>query len=683
MDNIYAPLSEACAKALSDKTYDKRKLASQEVEKMVAEFNNAKNTKQIQKILKVLEREFVTSRDLNKKKGGLIALAGASIGLGKDTEVFINDLVHPILNCLSDADTKVRYSATESLYNVVKVARSSIIPIFPEIFSALSRLVTDPDQNVKNGSELLDRLLKDIVTESSQTFALDSFIPLLRERIYAKNSFARQFIISWISILNAVPEINMVVYLPEILDGLFQMLEDNMVEIHRMCGTLLAQFLRSIRNDPDSADMPAMTNILIGHAQTSNELIQFTAITWISEFVQLSGPRMMKFASGIFTAILPCLAYEDSRKQIRECAQLVNKDLLDLVSSKEDKLNNLKNLDLDSVMEVLRQYLGHSSVHTKVAVLKWIHHLFTEIHEEMSIHSVSLFPVLLGVLSDSSDDVVLQGLVVLAEIINSNSANDDFKQTQYRKFLLSLLNLFSEEKSFLENKGSLIIRQLCVLLNAELIYRTFAEIICEETTNIKFASTMVRTLNTILLTSSELFDLRNSLKDIRNKKSATLFECLYKCWAHCPVSTLSLCLLAQCYQHVSALVVIFGNLEVTVEFLMEIDKLVQLIESPIFASLRLTLISQDKKSQDAQYLAQALFGILMLLPQTDAFHLLKNRLQCVPMYWGHATQAEGTQSIEKQSSIDFDALLVHFQKVQQYHHQQRMIQRRRSIVLWE
>ncbi|XP_055700126.1 protein VAC14 homolog [Phlebotomus papatasi] len=684
MDNPYAPLSEACAKTLSDKTYDKRKLASQEVEKMVAEFNNAKSTKQIQKILKVLEREFVTSRDLNKKKGGLIALAGASIGLGKDTELFINELVNPILNCLSDADTKVRYAATESLYNVVKVARSSIVPLFPDIFSALSRLVTDPDQNVKNGSELLDRLLKDIVTESSQTFALDSFIPLLRERIYAKNSFARQFIISWISILNAVPEINMVVYLPEILDGLFQMLEDNMVEIHRMCGTLLAQFLRSIRNDPNSADMPAMTNILIGHAQTSNELIQFTAITWISEFVQLSGPRMMKFASGIFTAILPCLAYEgDSRKQIRECAQLVNRDLLELVSSKEDKLNNLKNLDLDSVMEVLRQYLGHSSVHTKVAVLKWIHHLFTEIHEEMSIHSVSLFPVLLGVLSDSSDDVVLQGLVVLAEIINSTSADDGYKQTQYRKFLVSLLNLFSEEKSFLENKGSLIIRQLCVLLNAELIYRTFAEIICEETTNIKFASTMVRTLNTILLTASELFDLRNSLKDIRNKKSATLFECLYKCWAHCPVSTLSLCLLAQCYQHVSALVVIFGNLEVTVEFLTEIDKLVQLIESPIFASLRLTLISQEKKCPDAHYLAQALFGILMLLPQTDAFLLLKNRLQCVPMYWGHNTEVDTSLSVENQSSIDFNALLEHFQKVQEFHHQQRMIQRRKSILLWE
>lgn len=97
---------------------------------------------------------------------------------------------------------------------------------------------------------------------------------MLRERIYANDSFSRQFIISWLSVLNAVPEINMIVYLPEILDGLFQMLQDHMVEIHRMCETLLSQFLKSIQNDPSVADMPKMSNILIGHAQSSNELIQ-------------------------------------------------------------------------------------------------------------------------------------------------------------------------------------------------------------------------------------------------------------------------------------------------------------------------------------------------------------------------------------------------------------------------
>lgn len=62
--------------------------------------------------------------------------------------------------------------------------------------------------------------------------------------------------------------------------------------------------------------MPLLSNILITHANSANELIQFTAIDWIREFVQLSGANMLKHAAGIFTAILPCLAYEgESRRR--------------------------------------------------------------------------------------------------------------------------------------------------------------------------------------------------------------------------------------------------------------------------------------------------------------------------------------------------------------------------------
>jgi vacuole morphology and inheritance protein 14 len=35
-----------------------------------------------------------------------------------------------------------------------------VLPHFTDIFNALSKLAADPDQNVKNGSELLDRLMK-------------------------------------------------------------------------------------------------------------------------------------------------------------------------------------------------------------------------------------------------------------------------------------------------------------------------------------------------------------------------------------------------------------------------------------------------------------------------------------------------------------------------------------------
>lgn len=186
--------------------------------------------------------------------------------------------------------------------------------------------------------------------------------------------------------MNAVPEINMTVYLPDILDGLFQMLDDNSVEIHTMCDTLLAEFLKSIKHEPQCVDMTEMCNILINHAQSTNVLIQFTAIDWIREFVQLSGPKMLSFASGIFTAILPCLAYEgESRKDIKKCAQAVDKNMLELVSSKNEKEKAFKYLDLDSVMKVLQQYLVQSSVDTKVAVLKWIHHLFTQAENEVGL----------------------------------------------------------------------------------------------------------------------------------------------------------------------------------------------------------------------------------------------------------------------------------------------------------
>ena len=44
----------------------------------------------------------------------------------------------------------------------------------------------------------------------------------------------------------------------------------------------------------------------------------------------------------------------------------------------------------------------------------------------------------------------------------------------------TLLELFSTDRKLLETRGSLIIRQLCLNLNTERIYRTFAEILEKE-----------------------------------------------------------------------------------------------------------------------------------------------------------------------------------------------------------
>lgn len=190
---------------------------------------------------------------------------------------------------------------------------------------------------------------------------------------------------------------------------------------------------------------------------------------------------------------------------------------------------------------------------------------------------------------------------------------------------------------------------------------------------------MIQALNVILLTSSELFVLRNKLKDLNSKESQSLFVCLYESWCHNPVATVSLCLLGQKYFHACELVRSFSNIEVTVEFLTEIDKLVQLIESPIFTYLRLELLEPEKN----KYLVRTLYGLLMILPQSDAFLTLHKRLAAIPptnSLINDKILIKNDNIKENNNDIDFTILLKHFEKVQDMHKEHKNRQRLNLLV---
>jgi vacuole morphology and inheritance protein 14 len=161
------------------------------------------------------------------------------------------------------------------------------------------QLAADPELSVKNGAELLDRLLKDIVAESAsyyvpqfpetekynashngivvphpeddgisavprRAFSLSRFIPLLSDRIYVVSPFTRSFLVSWISVLDSVPELELIAYLPHLLDGLLyefisiltpllsylpprKYLSDPTEDVRIAAENQLAEFLREIR----------------------------------------------------------------------------------------------------------------------------------------------------------------------------------------------------------------------------------------------------------------------------------------------------------------------------------------------------------------------------------------------------------------------------------------------------
>lgn len=167
--------------------------------------------------------------------------------------------------------------------------------------------------------------------------------------------------------------------------------------------------------------------------------------------------------------------------------------------------------------------------------------LHSKVPSQLAAHLGELFPALLKTLSDPSEEVVRLDLEVMARI----SLNDDY----FDRLMQSLIRLFSSDPQLLQNRGSLIIRQLSLFIHPEKIYRKLATIL-ESSDEPEFAGTMVQTLNLIMLTAVEFYDVRLHLKNIASDKdSRDLFVTLYRSWVHSPASLLSLCLLCQAYEH--------------------------------------------------------------------------------------------------------------------------------------
>lgn len=92
------------------------------------------------------------------------------------------------------------------------------------------------------------------------------------------------------------------------------------------------------------------------------------------------------------------------------------------------------------------------------------------------------------------------------------------------------------------------------------------------------------------------------------------------------------------------------------------------------ADLRLELLSGAQSAA----LRGALYGLLMLLPQSDAFHALRNRLQCAPAPSGGEGSPAGPAAA---APVDFAELLLEFQRVQREHRAFRLVDRSRAKLL--
>lgn len=84
--------------------------------------------------------------------------------------------------------------------------------------------------------------------EPRLAFSLAKFIPLLSERIYVISPFTRSHLVSWITILDSIPDLELVSYLPDFLDGLLKYLSDPNPDVKIATENVLSDFLREIKH---------------------------------------------------------------------------------------------------------------------------------------------------------------------------------------------------------------------------------------------------------------------------------------------------------------------------------------------------------------------------------------------------------------------------------------------------
>ncbi|KAI8320641.1 ARM repeat-containing protein, partial [Martensiomyces pterosporus] len=747
----HSVIPPAIAKALSDKLYDKQRSATLKIEKLVRDALDADDDQRINEIVAELTTDFATSERESSRIGGLVALAATAVALTHvNIRPFLPLMIPPMVSAMSDGESKVRYFACESLYNVAKVGQGHILRWFNDIFDGLARVTADSVRSVKDGADYLDRLVKDIVAEQAATcldwygappataenalqsgmgaaprlaFSLENFVPLLAERMHTYKPSTRLYLIEWVRVLDSVPGLDLIAYLPEFLDGLIRFLSDPNDDVRTKTQSLLGELLSEVREcmdlqrfsdagelanaqegglfaadeqeyyddaglswgeagsgelssarvrkkiraeRADNALIPGANvvidfarciSILIPHLESNDQEIQGIALCWVYEFTWLCPQVMVQYVPKLVNAILPSVSHPVAN--LRHTAEDANLRLYDLVGEAPapptgdiaDAANQTpahspdapSHMDSDcqdneqqeafirepfnyehaatSIMELFAKNVHEP---TKVAGMRWLLLLHRKAPWRILTPEDMSFPVLLKMLSDSSEQVVKLDLELFAQISLYSQGSDELPYLS--KFLGSLLQMFATDRVLLETRAALMVRQLCVALDPELVFCLFAKLLAmprlgEELADLDFISVMVQHLSWILVTAPETESLRQNLR------SHGLFATLFRTWSHNPAACLTLCLLSQHYETAAKLIMVFGQQtqDLTVSFLVQLDKLVQLIESPVFTYLRLQLLDPLQHP----LLVRALYGLLMLLPQSSAFAILRNRLSTV------------------------------------------------------
>uniref|UniRef100_A0A7S1MIJ3 Vacuolar protein 14 C-terminal Fig4-binding domain-containing protein n=1 Tax=Neobodo designis TaxID=312471 RepID=A0A7S1MIJ3_NEODS len=639
----------------------------------------------LRKTLEWLRDVYLRSTSEKNRKQGVLLLKDLVVHKPAHYRVpddVVRYLVEIHLKLLSDKSEEVRSAALDLLKHIVLNVRASVFLRFPDILNQLIAIIPPmggerQDQSairLYTAVEDLTRSMLNVVHQQLQQsstappFDMDAFIRVVREALHkhAQNPTVCSFVTSTcIKPFRDFEHVHILQALHEYLEELLKLLNARNPNTSAQAALALKDTLPFVEAafrgnleaaasgsppQPTADRVKCMIAVLNVMQPSLTAVSTKTCLQWMASLTQHADEAaevsLLTLLSRMVRCVVPlCGDREASRQNERLCM---------LMGKYGGDAEHRKSIDFDDLLRYLREALETTSV--RLTALNWI----ALVHEtNPDVCDAMIGPLnrdVLKCISDGSEEVVRKSLEVLCGLARSDAK-------RWEGFVAELLTLIGESRQQLAARIPLVVKQLQAQairagFPAEFVMCTVARLLARFP-DCHFVTSVVTTLSMMLITAPELTPLRHTLKiGVRqNKTCAETFRVLYECWAYSAVWALALCLLAREYEEAHRIVTYMGDCDPSAHTLMQLDRLLQLIETPAFAFLRNALTMP----RAYPYLVRTLYSVLMILPQSSPqFGALQTRLQCAAQLQATLTAPDAPQGPPEGSSPLFDV----FQKAQ-------------------
>ncbi|UKK01852.2 HEAT repeat containing protein [Theileria orientalis] len=544
----------------------------------------------VKRFFEYVKKKYLDQPDPNYRIGGLMAMACAALALDKTLIRYSQNFIKQVLLSFYDQDIKVRYYACESLYNIIKKCKFESLSCVDEIFDGICKLICDVDEDVKYASQMLNRLLCGIILEFDD-IPMDLITDMLANRIFVINPFIRHLI-----------------YLPKVFLGLSNMLTDTNKDVRNAAESCLNDFLNIFKKKYSRTQLinDELFKVILLNCKRTEHEIKMPNVVWMKEISAIQ-PQIIHFRGFYQFLDFIIVSLEDVNEEINKMASEANRLLY-------ENVNTVKSLShVDQISKALTQRILESQNEQVIlSVLDWFCLMLEISPGKMDSLCGFLSKSVISCFKQSHSQPIMESTLKTFFMLISMS------DKHFEMLAVQLLELFKNEKNLLEESGRVIVLNLCKQVGFERFYTIITNSM-KLSNDSQFLNSMVHNLNWTLLTSTEAQEFRNELL---TQEKRNLADQLQEIWSFNLSSALSFALWTEKYDLAEEIVNNISTSTLNVDFLVNLDQIVQLLDTHIFIRLRLHLLKPDVYPS----LLKSLLGLSMILPQNETNRNLMRRL---------------------------------------------------------